>query len=92
MEPIDYHFKYFEAYKEKPKNKIMNKKDILEVKFDMLMKTIESKKLIDYINKMILKQRALEMIKGDEIKEGEFINLCFEISIQSKDIIENKIP
>ena len=92
MKPTDYHFKYFESYQEKPKIKIMNKNDILEVKFDMLMKTIESKKLIDYINKMTLKQRAIEMIKGNEIKEGEFINLCFEISIQSKDAVENKIP
>ena len=54
------------------------------------MKKIESKKLIDYLNEMNNKKRAFEMIHGDDIKEGEFFNLCFEITIQSKDVIEKK--
>ena len=77
--------------KEKPKRK-MNSKDISELEFDLFMKKIESKKLIDYLNEMQVKKRAFELIKGDEIKEGEFFNLCFEITIQSKDVIKKKIP
>lgn len=78
--------------KEKPKNKAINNKDISEVEFNLFMKKIESKKLIDYLNEMNNKKRAFEMIHGDDIKEGEFFNLCFEITIQSKDVIEKKIP
>ena len=78
--------------KEKPKKKAINNKDISDVEFDLFLKKIESRKLIDYINEMKTKKRAFEMIKGDEIKEGEFYNLCFEITIQSKDVINKKIP
>lgn len=74
------------------KNKNINAKDITELEFDLFLKDIEGKKLLNFLNEMENKKRLIKFNVKEKINEDEQYNICIEITVQSDDILTKKIP
>ena len=78
------------------KKKNINMKDITELEFDLFLKDVSGKKLLNFINEMDEKKRLIKYKEiernGEVISEDKYYNICIEITVQSDDILTKKIP
>ena len=74
---------------EKKENK---NKDISKLEFDLMLKKVSGKKIINCLDEMNKKNRLIIFIRKKELKEASKYNICIEITVDSADIISKKIP
>ena len=65
------------------------KKTLKSIEMDYVVKKIEGQKVIDCFTN--LGERHKQLIKSFDIKEEEFYNICFEMTINNEDIKKHKI-
>jgi len=65
-------------------------KSINEIEFDLILKSVKGERINKYLAQM--KDDCFQYIKSFEIEKEKFYNLCFEITVSSKDILKGKIP
>ena len=67
-------------------------KNINEIEFDLVLKNISGKNLINFINEMQQNNRLYQYSSHTELKHNINYNVCVEITVQSSDIIKKKFP
>ena len=82
-----------DSSKNNPKKvKNIRTKKITEIEIDLFLKNIQGEKIINFLNEMKGKEKLIEFCKKFTIDEKEQYNVCIEITIDSKDILSEKIP
>ena len=87
----DYNIRIKSCSENKGKNikKIYN--NIKEFETNLLLKNVKGSKLIEYLNEMKNNDRLFTYDKISQIKKDSYYNVCCEIAINTKDIINIKI-
>ena len=75
----------------KGKNIKKKYKNIKEFETNLLLKNVKGSKLIEYLNEMKNNDRLFTYDKISQIKKDSYYNVCCEIAINTKDIINIKI-
>ena len=73
-------------------NSSNNKKNISKLEFDLILKNVDGKKVINFLKEMEEKKRLFIFKKIKNLEESKNYNICIEITIDSADIITKKIP
>jgi len=75
----------------KGKNIKKKYKNIKEFESNLFLKNVKGSKLIEYLNEMKNNDRLFTYDKISQIKKDSYYNVCCEIAINTKDIINIKI-
>ena len=74
------------------KKKNINQKDITKLELDLVLKNVKGTNLKQFLNDKKNKNRLFTYSEKNQIEDNKNYNICFEITIQSSDIINKKIP
>ena len=82
-----------DSSKKNPKKvKNINTKKITEIEIDLFLKNIKGEKIINFLKEMEGKEKLIKFCENYPIDMKEQYNVCIEITIDSKDILSEKIP